>query len=89
MVAADGHVIGEIAALFLDSETWQVDSIQVKLRNEIAQQIGVDRGVFHAATLDVPIRIIQSVSDTIVLSVPVGELRQILPAAGEAPPPVH
>lgn len=32
VIAADGQAIGEIAALFLDSATWRVESLQINLR---------------------------------------------------------
>ena len=78
MIAADGQAIGEVAALFLDSDAWRVESLQVKLRNEVADQLGATRGMFHAGTLELPIRMVQSVGDAVVLSVATHELREIL-----------
>lgn len=43
--AADGQAIGEIAALFLDSGTWRVESLQINLRNEVADQLGAAHGL--------------------------------------------
>ena len=82
MIAADGQAIGEVAALFLDSDAWRVESLQIKLRKEVADQLGATRGVFHAGTLELPVRMVQSVGDAIVLSVPALELRQVLLGAG-------
>ena len=65
MIAADGQAIGEIAALFLDSDSWRVESLQVKLRNEVADQLGATRGMFHPGTLEMPIRMVQSVGDAV------------------------
>jgi sporulation protein YlmC with PRC-barrel domain len=79
VVSADGQAVGEVAALFLDSEAWRVESLQVKLRNSVADQLGATRNIFHSGTLEVPVRMIQSVGDAIVLSVPAVELRQVLP----------
>jgi sporulation protein YlmC with PRC-barrel domain len=76
VIAADGQAIGEVATVFLDSDTWRVESLQVKLRNEVADQLGATRGLFHAGSLEVPIRMIQSVGDAVVLSVAARELRQ-------------
>jgi sporulation protein YlmC with PRC-barrel domain len=84
IIAADGQVVGEIGALFLESETWRVVSLQAKLGKEIADQIGADRGMFHAGTLEIPVRIVQSVGDTVVLSVPIDGLREVLPKDGPA-----
>jgi sporulation protein YlmC with PRC-barrel domain len=84
VIAADGQAIGEIAALFLDSDRWQVESLQVKLRKEVADQLGATRGMFHAGTLEMPIGMVQSVGDAVVLSVAAPELKQVLPRASDA-----
>jgi sporulation protein YlmC with PRC-barrel domain len=83
VIGADGRAVGEVAALFVDSVAWSVESIQVKLRTEIADQLGASRTIFHAGTLEVPIRLIQSVGDAVVLSVPVAGLREVLPGEGD------
>ena len=70
MIAAEGRAIGQVAALFLDIDAWRVESLQVKLRKEIADQLGASRGMYHAGTLELPVGILQSVGDAIVLSVP-------------------
>jgi len=84
VIAADGQAIGDIAAIFLDSDVWRVESLQVKLRNNVADQLGATRGMFHAGTLEIPIRMVQSVGDAIILSVAADELRQVLPGIGDA-----
>ena len=75
VIAADGQVIGEIAALFFDSETWTIDALQVQLRKQTADQLGAARSMFRAGSLDIPVGIIQSVGTTVVLSVRSQELR--------------
>jgi sporulation protein YlmC with PRC-barrel domain len=85
VVAADGQAIGEVVALFLDSDAWRVESLQIKLRKEAADQLGATRGIFHAGTLELPVRMVQSVGDAVLLSVPTLELRQLLPGVGDSP----
>lgn len=85
VIAADGQAIGEISALLLDSDSWRVESLQIKLRKHVADQLGATRGVFHAGTMDMPIRMIQSVGDAVVLSVRADELRQVVPGMGSSP----
>ena len=84
VIAADGQALGEVAALFLDSDAWRVESLQIKLRKEVADQLGAARDIFHAGTLELPVRMVQSVGDAVVLSVPALELRQVLPSAGDS-----
>jgi sporulation protein YlmC with PRC-barrel domain len=42
--------------------------------------------MFHAGTLEVPIRMVQSVGDAVVLAVATDELRQVLPGVSESTP---
>ena len=79
VIAADGQAIGEVAALSVDTSTWTIVSLQIKLNKSIAEQIGAARGLLRAATLELPVRLVQSVADAVLLSVPTLELRQNLP----------
>ena len=78
IIAADGQVVGEITALYLESDAWRVESLEVKLDKDIAEQIGADHSIFHAGSLEIPVRMVQSAGDTVVLSVPVDGLREVL-----------
>jgi sporulation protein YlmC with PRC-barrel domain len=84
VIASDGVTIGEITALFLDAEAWRVESLQIKLRKDVADRLGADRSVFHAGALEIPVAMVQSVGDTVVLAVAVDELRQVLPGTESA-----
>jgi sporulation protein YlmC with PRC-barrel domain len=84
VIASDGLAIGQVAVLFLDSEAWRIESLQVKLRNDVSDRLGVDRNVFHAGAVEIPISMIQSVGDAVVLAVPVDELRQVLPTGASS-----
>jgi sporulation protein YlmC with PRC-barrel domain len=75
VIASDGLAVGQVAALFLDSDGWVVESLVVALRREIADRLGVSRNVFRPGTLEIPISSVQSVGDAVVLSVGVDALR--------------
>ena len=81
VIAADGQAIGEVSALRIDTSAWTVPALQVKLNKSIAEQIGAARSILRAATLELPVRMVQSVGDAVLLSVPTLELRQILSEA--------
>ena len=81
VIAADGQAIGEVAALFIDTSTWIIVALQIKLSKSAAEQLGAARGLLRAATFELPVRMIQSVGDTVLLSVPTLEMRQIPDAA--------
>jgi sporulation protein YlmC with PRC-barrel domain len=85
-ISAEGQVVGEVTALFFDSRAWRVESLQVKLRKEIADQLGVDRSVFRAGALEIPVRMVQAVGDTVVLSIAAEGLRELPSGESEAHP---
>jgi sporulation protein YlmC with PRC-barrel domain len=81
VIAADGLTIGEIACVFFDAEAWRVESLQVTLNNATSDRLGATHGMFHAGVLELPIRMVQSVGDAVLLTVPLDELRPMLPSA--------
>lgn len=84
VIAADGRSIGEVGDLLVDSGTWLVKSVQIKLDKEIADELGVQRGRFHAAIVHLPVRMIQSVGDHVLLTVSAEGLRPTLRAYKDA-----
>ena len=78
VIAADGQAVGEVAALFIDTSTWSILALQIKLNKSVAEQLGAARSLLRAATLELPVRVVQSVGDAVLLSIPTAEMRQIL-----------
>jgi sporulation protein YlmC with PRC-barrel domain len=79
IVSSDGQQVGEVDALHFESDEWRVESLHVKLRKDVADNLGATRGVFHAGGVEIPIRMVQSVGESVVLSVPIDDLRKVLP----------
>jgi sporulation protein YlmC with PRC-barrel domain len=79
VIAADGQAIGEVGALLIDTSVWTIVALKVKLNKTVAEQIGAARGILRGATLELPVRLVQSVGDAVLLSVPTPELRLTLP----------
>lgn len=89
VITADGQAVGTIKSIFLDSAEWRVESISVELRKDVADRIGATRSMFHRGLIELPVTLIQSVGDAVVLNVPVDALREAQRAttADAAPPP--
>lgn len=85
VIASDGLAIGQVAALFLNSDGWTIESLLLTLRREVADRLGVSHNVFRPATLEIPVTMVQSVGDAVVLSIGVDDLR----AARGAPAPAE
>lgn len=88
VIAADGQAVGSIKSIFLDAADWHVESVSMELRNEVADRIGATRSMFHRGLIELPVRLIQSVGDAVVLSVGVDALREAhRTATGDTAPP--
>jgi sporulation protein YlmC with PRC-barrel domain len=85
VISNDGLAVGEISCLFVDTATWRIESLQVELRRESADRIGVQRGLFHAAKIDIPVDLVRSVGDAVVLAVDLDNLRRSETPAEPAP----
>jgi sporulation protein YlmC with PRC-barrel domain len=83
VVAADGQATGEVAAVFIDTSTWTIASLKIKLSKAAAEQLGASQSLLRAATIELPVRMIQSVGDTVLLSVPTLGLRQTVAEADQ------
>jgi sporulation protein YlmC with PRC-barrel domain len=75
VIAADGQAVGQVDDVVINIDTWRVESMQLKLNKGMADKLGVHRGKFQAGTIDLPVHMVQSVGDHVVLSVPTSELR--------------
>ena len=88
VISADGKAIGEVKSVFLDAAPWRVESISIELRKDVADRIGASHSLFHRGSIELPVRLIQSVGDAVVLNVTVDSLREAHRAtATETAPP--
>lgn len=88
VISADGQAIGSIKSVFLDAGAWRVESISVELRKDIADRIGASRSMFHRGLIELPVQLVQSVGDAVVLAIAVDALREAhRTETGEAAPP--
>jgi sporulation protein YlmC with PRC-barrel domain len=89
VISADGLAIGEVTVLFINSQEWRVEALEIKLGKEVADRLGADRSFMHAGALEIPTSMIQSVGDSIVLSVGIDELRKDFPGGASESAPTY
>ena len=75
VIGADGNAIGQVAAMVVDAGSWVVKAVRIKLRDIAADQAGIGHSLFRASTIDIPVDHIQSIGDTVVLTVSARGLR--------------
>lgn len=86
VIAADGQAIGKITSLRIDAAAWRIEAICVELRKEIADRLGAKRTMFHAGEIELPVQVVQSVGDAVVLSATVSDLRDARDDGSKAAP---
>lgn len=77
----NGHAVGEVAALFLDSDACAWNRSRSNCEKRSPTNSALLRGKFHAGSLELPVGMVRSVGDAIVLSVSAVKLRQVLAGA--------
>jgi len=80
VIDGTGRVIGEIDGMLVDGQSWRVEAFRVRLRRDAADQIGADRRMFQAATLEIPVDLVHAAGDAVILNVPTTALRELRPA---------
>ncbi len=78
IVGSDGLQLGEVIRIFLDSDDLRVVSVEARVRNDVADQLGVSRSIFRAGTLEIPVEFLKATADNVVLTLSLGELRRTL-----------
>lgn len=86
VIAGDGRVVGEVAGIFLGPGAERVEALQIKLRNEVADLLGKRHHLFQAGRIEIPVRMVQSVGETVVLSVGMEALGEVAGQEAGAPP---
>ncbi len=87
VIDATGTAIGEVEGLYIEqasaTERPCIGGMRVKLRSQVADDVGVHRGTFRPAVIDVPASMLQAIGDAVLLNVKLDALLQPQPAAPE------
>ena len=74
VIDATGRVVGTLERAFADARSFAVDAFRVKLRAPIADRLGLEATWWRAARLDVPVGVVATAQDTVLLRAAVEEL---------------
>ncbi len=84
VLEAGGQVVGTLDELLVDMDSWTVTAIRLRVKREIAREIGASGSIFQSALLEIPIEMVAAARDAVILSVPLATLREL--ARQKAPP---
>jgi sporulation protein YlmC with PRC-barrel domain len=89
---ATGLLLGRIKEPLVDTETWLVDTLRLKVTRHVADELGLiwTWMFWKRPTIDVRSGLVQAAGDAILLRVSLGELRDAAEPTGEQHlPPIH
>ncbi|MEM9189583.1 MAG: PRC-barrel domain-containing protein [Myxococcota bacterium] len=85
VMSQDGREVGEIDGVHIDTKTWAVTTISVKLRRDLLESLDLDKPMFGSQTVQVTVQTVSGVGDAVVLKTALSELSFIggTPADGD------
>lgn len=83
---ANGQIVGTVDDLLLDDRSWQVESFRIRLKREVAKEIGASSHLLRAAVVDIPSRMVGAVGDAVILSVAAVALHELVTETTATPP---
>jgi sporulation protein YlmC with PRC-barrel domain len=75
-----GRVLGRVGQLFVDTESWAIGTLQLRLRRQTAKDLGVKWSFFRVPTLDVPTGLVMAARDAVILRAALEELQPLAPS---------
>lgn len=78
VIDAMGRVVGRLETAFVDTPSFAVDAFRVKLRKEVADRFGFATSWWRSAHLDVPVGVVGTAGDTVLLRAAVEELAPLV-----------
>lgn len=87
IIGQHGRKVGVISDMFADVETWQLQSLEVKLNRETLDELKLKRPWFGTQTVQVPVSEISGATDNLVLKHPLEEMEFCGGKPAEAAPP--
>src|SRR5215207_6937585 len=85
VLTADGLAIGEVNKLFFHGGAFAIDAIEIKVRREMAERLGLKHSPFKPAMMEIPAGAVQSVGDAVILSAKLEELGGATPRTDDVP----
>ena len=73
VIAAGGHILGEVKGAEINPNTWQVTHLQVKLSNTASDQLRFKKR-FRTQTVCMPVNLVSAVGDVITIGSSLDEL---------------
>ena len=75
VVTSGAHILGEVKGVRIDTATWAIKYLNVKLTGEAAETLGMKKR-FGSAKICIPVGMIQAVAHVVTLNKSIEELEK-------------
>jgi len=73
VVTSGAHIIGEVKGVRIDTATWEIKYLNVKLTGEAAENLGMKKR-FRSSKICIPVDMVQAVAHVVTISRSMEEL---------------
>ena len=73
VVTSGAHIIGEVKGAKIDTATWEIKYLNVKLTGEAAENLGMKKR-FRSSKICLPVSMVQAVAHVVTISRSIAEL---------------
>ena len=81
VVGSTGRVFGIIDDITLDTDSWKVASIAVKVRSQAVSELGLTKPLWKSARVEIPASVIGAARDVVILTVSLEQFAERLKTA--------
>jgi sporulation protein YlmC with PRC-barrel domain len=75
VIGTGGFIIGEVKGALIDTQTWQIPQLYVKLSDNAANELGFKKR-FRSSTVCLPTKMVQAVGDVVTIAPPLKALSE-------------
>jgi sporulation protein YlmC with PRC-barrel domain len=73
VITSGAHILGEVKGAKIDTKTWEIKFLNVKLSDEAANKLGMKNRI-GSKTISIPVNLVQAVAGVITLTKSLQEL---------------
>jgi sporulation protein YlmC with PRC-barrel domain len=67
VIGIGGYIIGEVKGARIDTKTWQISDLYVKLTDTAADELGFKKR-FRSSTVCMPVRFVKAIGDVVTIA---------------------
>ena len=78
VMGVKGYIVGDVEAIDIEPDNWQVTALQVSLTKDAAQELGFSKTFLRKAIIAIPIKIVNSVGNTVLINEAIQDLKELI-----------